>query len=80
MLKAAREDPPRQSLHSSWPLNFFLNRPPFDRKAENLPYIEWLKDYLCEGDEVCDEEDDGDEDEDENEVEDEEDDASVRTF
>ena len=74
MLKAAREDPPRQSLHSSWPLDFFLNRPPFDRKAENLPYIEWLKDYLC------DEGDDGDEDEDEIEVEDEGDDASVRTF
>jgi hypothetical protein len=77
MLKAAREDPPRQSLHSSWPLNFFLTRPKFDRKAENLPYIEWLKDYLCDGDEVGDEEGDGDGDEDDEE--DEESDTAVST-
>jgi hypothetical protein len=77
MVAAPREGTPRQSLHDSWPLEFFLTRPPFDRKAENLPYIEWLKDYICEGDEVCEEEDVEDEDEDERDSDENDDDDAL---
>lgn len=64
MLASNSEEVSRQSLHRSWPLKFFQARPHFNRKAENQPYIDWLKDYLCEVDEAGEEEDDNDSDDD----------------
>ncbi|KAE9375793.1 hypothetical protein N431DRAFT_454401 [Stipitochalara longipes BDJ] len=76
MVATPGEEASRQSLHGSWPVNFFDRRPYFSRKAENQPYIEWLEDYPlgegdedgeddeeCEVEEEGDEEDEGDDDE-----------------
>jgi hypothetical protein len=38
-------------LHCSWPLKFFETRPYFNRKEENLPYIEWLRDAFADSEE-----------------------------
>jgi hypothetical protein len=77
MLTTAREEVPRQPLHRSWPLKFFQARPHFNRKAENQPYIEWLKDYLYEGDEASEDGDDGDDNDNEDYADD---DVSVCMF
>ena len=73
MTASTGEEVSRQSLHGSWPLKFFQTRPHFNRKAENQPYIEWLKD-LCEVDETGEEEggEDGDENGDEEYADDDE--------
>lgn len=63
MTASTSEEASRQSLHGSWPLKFFQARPHFNRKAENQPYIEWLKDYLSEVDEAGEEEEEEDVDE-----------------
>lgn len=61
MTASTGEEVSRQSLHGSWPLKFFQTRPYFNRKAENQPYIEWLKDYLYEVDEAGEEEEEEEE-------------------
>jgi hypothetical protein len=38
-----KDEPPRQGLHPSWPVKLFANPRYFDRKAENQPYIDWLR-------------------------------------
>jgi hypothetical protein len=45
MLRVSNEESPRQSLYRSWPLELFGTPRYFDRKAENQPYIEWLRDW-----------------------------------
>jgi hypothetical protein len=53
---------PRQFLHRSWPLKFFEKREYFSREAENVPYVDWLRDTFSEraSDWGEDTEDDGD--------------------
>jgi hypothetical protein len=43
-MAAKRDEGSSQSLHCSWPLKLFERRACFDRKAENQPYVEWLRD------------------------------------
>jgi len=53
---------PRQFLHRSWPLKFFEKREYFSREAENVPYVDWLREWFSEraSDWGEDTEDDGD--------------------
>jgi hypothetical protein len=66
-MAAKRDEGSSQSLHCSWPLNFFRRRNFFSRKAENQPYVEWLRDVFKGaevGTGVEDEEDDEEDNED----------------
>jgi hypothetical protein len=71
-MAAKREEATRQSMHCSWPLEFFERREYFDRSAENQPYIEWLRYPFRDPDNAPGMTDD--EDEDEEDDEDDEDD------
>ena len=82
MTTATSDEVPRRS----WPLKFFERRQYFDRKAENQPYIEWLREppfndgsgeEWKENEEDDDDEDEDDEDEDDQDEDDDEEDGGA---
>jgi hypothetical protein len=79
MVAAPAEDTPRLRLHGSWPLKVYEAPRIFDRKAENQPYIHWVKGSFGYVEESSDEEDVDDDDTDEgtDEEDDEHSDAPV---